>query len=86
MQAPEIGRGSFQWRAEPVGISGSPAAAPRTGLACGQLCKTVSVIWAAYYKWQNRTFSKKQSDDEELAHLISEIYQSQHGIPGYIDR
>lgn len=50
----------------------------------GQLCKAVGVSRAAYYKWKNRTTSQKQSNDEQLASLISEIYQSQHGIPGYI--
>lgn len=45
-----------------------------------QLCEAVGVSRSAYYKWQNRTVSKKQSDDEQF---ISEIYQSQHGIPGY---
>ena len=49
----------------------------------GQLCKVVGVSRAAYYKWKNRTQSQKQSNDEQLASLISEIYQSQHGIPGY---
>jgi len=53
------------------------------GWPVGQLCEAVGVSRSAYYKWQNRTVSKKQSDDEELANLISEIYQSQHGIPGY---
>ena len=49
----------------------------------GQLCKAVGVSRAAYYKWKSRTESQKQSSDEQLASLISEIYQSQHGIPGY---
>ena len=49
----------------------------------GQLCKVVGVSRAAYYKWKNRTKSQKQSNDEQLASLISEIYQSQHGIPAY---
>ena len=49
----------------------------------GQLCKAVGVSRAAYYKWKNRTKSQKQSNDEQLASLISEIYQSQRGIPGY---
>lgn len=48
----------------------------------GQLCKVVGVSRAAYYKWKNRTQSQKQSNDEQLASLISEIYQSQRGIPG----
>lgn len=48
-----------------------------------ELCKAVGISRAAYYKWRNRTARHKQSDDEELASLISEIYQSQHGIPGY---
>lgn len=49
----------------------------------GQLCKAVGVSRAAYYKWKNRAESQKQSNDEQLASLIFEIYQSQHGIPGY---
>lgn len=53
------------------------------GWPVGQLCKAVGISRAAYYKWRNRSVSQKQSDDEELARLISEIYQSQHGIPGY---
>ena len=53
------------------------------GWPVGQLCKAVGVSRAAYYKWKNRTHSQKQSNDEQLAGLISEIYQSQHGIPGY---
>ena len=53
------------------------------GLPVGQLCAAVGVSRAAYYKWKNRTESQKQFDDERLANLISEIYQSQHGIPGY---
>lgn len=53
------------------------------GWPVGQLCKAVGVSRAAYYKWLNRTVSKKQSSDEKLAGLILEIYQAQHGIPGY---
>ena len=53
------------------------------GWSVGQLCKAVGVSRAAYYKWKNRTESQKQSSDEQLASLVSEIYQSQHGIPGY---
>ena len=53
------------------------------GWPVGQLCKAVGVSRAAYYKWKSRTESQKQSSDEQLASLISEIYQSQHGIPGY---
>lgn len=53
------------------------------GLPVYKLCKIVGVSRAAYYKWKNRTESSKQSDDEKLASLISEIYQRQHGIPGY---
>lgn len=30
-----------------------------------------------------RTESQKQPNDEQLARLIFERYQSQHGIPGY---
>ena len=48
-----------------------------------KLCKVVGVSRAAYYKWKNRSESQKQSNDEQLASLISEIYQGQHGIPGY---
>ncbi len=53
------------------------------GWPVGQLCKAVGVSRAAYYKWKNRAESQKQSNDEQLASLIFEIYQSQHGIPGY---
>ncbi len=53
------------------------------GWPVGQLCRAVGVSRAAYYKWKNRTESQKQSNDEQLASLISEIYQNQHGIPGY---
>lgn len=53
------------------------------GWPVGQLCKAVGVSRAAYYKWKSRTESQKQSSDEQLASLISEIYQNQHGIPGY---
>ena len=48
-----------------------------------KLCAAVGVSWAGYYKWCNRQVSSKQQDDEKLAHLIAEIYQSQHGVPGY---
>lgn len=53
------------------------------GWPVGQLCRAVGVSRAGYYKWKNRTTSQKQSNDKQLASLISEIYQSQHGIPGY---
>lgn len=53
------------------------------GLPVYKLCKIAGVSRAAYYKWKNRTESPKQSDDERLASLIIEIYQRQHGIPGY---
>ena len=45
------------------------------GWPVGQLCKAVGVSRAAYYKWKNRTESRKQSSDEQLASLVSEIYQ-----------
>lgn len=48
-----------------------------------RLCAAAGVSRAGYYKWLNRTASVKQLEDESLAHLIVEIYQSQHGIPGY---
>ena len=48
-----------------------------------KLCAMLGVSRAAYYKWCSRTASAKQQDDEKLAQCISEIYQSQHGIPGY---
>ena len=48
-----------------------------------KLCAAVGVSRAGYYKWCNRQVSSKQQDDEKLAHLIAEIYQSQHGVPGY---
>ena len=53
------------------------------GWSVGRLCKAVGASRAAYYKWKNRAESQKQSNDEQLASLISEIYRSQHGIPGY---
>lgn len=53
------------------------------GWPVGQLCKAVGISRAAYYKWRNRPVSQKQASDEEVASLISEIYQKQHGIPGY---
>ena len=53
------------------------------GWPVGQLCKAVGVSRAAYYKWCHRTVSKKQSSDEQLARLIFEVYQNQHGVPGY---
>lgn len=53
------------------------------GWPVGQHCKAVGVSRVAYYKWKNRTESQKQSNDEQLASLIFEIYQSQHGILGY---
>ena len=53
------------------------------GWPVGQFCKEVGVSRAAYYKWLKRTASKKQSNDENLASLIPEIYQTQHGIPAY---
>ena len=48
-----------------------------------KLCKAAGVSRAGYYKWRNRSESQKQSSDEALAGLIYEIYQNQHGIPGY---
>ena len=43
----------------------------------------LGVSRAAYYKRCNRVASVKQQNDEKLAQHINEIYQSQHGIPGY---
>ncbi len=48
-----------------------------------KLCAAVGVSKAGYYKWLNRTVSQKQTEDEKLAGLITEIYQTQRGIPGY---
>lgn len=48
-----------------------------------KLCMAAGVSRAGYYKWLNRAASPKQREDEKLAHLIVEIYQSQHGVPGY---
>ena len=48
-----------------------------------KLCSAAGISRAGYYKWLNRTASQKQTDDEKLAGLITEIYQGQHGIPGY---
>ena len=48
-----------------------------------KLCAAVGVSRAGYYKWLNRTVSQKQMEDEKLAGLIIEIYQTQRGIPGY---
>lgn len=48
-----------------------------------KLCAALGINRTAYYKWLNRRASQKQLDDEELARLITEIYQQQRGIPGY---
>lgn len=48
-----------------------------------KLCAAVGVSRAGYYKWLNRAVSQKQTEDEKLAGLITEIYQAQRGIPGY---
>ena len=48
-----------------------------------RLCAAAGVSRAGYHKWLHRTASVKQLEDESLAHLIVEIYQSQHGVPGY---
>ena len=48
-----------------------------------KLCAAVGVSKAGYYKWLNRAVSQKQTEDEKLAGLITEIYQAQRGIPGY---
>ena len=48
-----------------------------------KLCMAAGVSRAGYYKWLNRAASPKQKEDEKLAHLIVEIYQSQRGVPGY---
>ena len=48
-----------------------------------KLCSAAGVSRAGYYKWLSRTASSKQLEDERLAHLILEIYQNQHGVPGY---
>ncbi|WP_051147061.1 IS3 family transposase [Oscillibacter sp. 1-3] len=48
-----------------------------------KLCEAVDVSRAAYYKWEKRVVSQKQSDTEKLAALISGIYQSRHGIADY---
>ena len=48
-----------------------------------KLCAAVGVSKAGYYKWLNRAVSQKQTEDEKLAGLITEIYQAQRDIPGY---
>ena len=48
-----------------------------------KLCSAAGISRAGYYKWISRTASSKQLEDERLAYLIVEIYQSQRGIPGY---
>lgn len=48
-----------------------------------KLCAAAGVSRAGYYKWLNRAVSQKQTEDEKLAGLITEIYQAQRGIPGY---
>lgn len=48
-----------------------------------KLCTAAGVSRAGYYKWLNRVASSKQQEDEKLARLIVEIYQNQHGVPGY---
>lgn len=48
-----------------------------------KLCSTAGNSRTGYYKWLSRTVSSKQREDEGLAHLIVEIYQNQHGVPGY---
>lgn len=48
-----------------------------------KLCEVAGVSRAGYYKWCHRTVSRKQVEDEKLAQYIYEIYQGQHGIPGY---
>jgi len=48
-----------------------------------KLCFAAGVSRAGYYKWLNRTASKKQTEDEALAGLIAEIYQAQPSIPRY---
>lgn len=53
------------------------------GWPIGKLCAAVGVSRAGYYKWCNRTASRKQTEDEKLAGIISEVYEKQHGIPGY---
>ena len=55
----------------------------KNGWPVYKLCVSVGVSRAGYYKWRDRQASSKQLEDEKLAHLIAEIYQSQHGIPGY---
>ena len=50
------------------------------------LCINSVLRWASAgpgYKWLNRTASVKQMEDESPTRLIVEIYQSQHGVPGY---
>ncbi len=48
-----------------------------------KLCVAAGVSKAGYYKWCHRTVSRKEAEDAKIAQLIREIYQRQHGIPGY---
>jgi len=53
------------------------------GWQIDRLCSAAGVSRAGYYKWLNRPVSQKQTEDENLAQIITEIYQGQRGIPGY---
>ena len=50
-----------------------------------KLCAAVGVSRAGYYKWLNRAVSHRKSKRKtrRWPGLITEIYQTQRGIPGY---
>lgn len=46
-------------------------------------CTTAGISRVGYYKQLNRSPSPKEQEDEKLANLMIEIYQSQCGVSGY---
>lgn len=48
-----------------------------------KLCEIAHVSRTAYYQWLNRTPSKHQQENEQLAEWVKELYEEQNGILGY---
>ena len=53
------------------------------GYPIEKLCQKLNISRASYYKWQKRTPSNQQLENEKVSEWIRALYEEQDGILGY---
>ena len=55
----------------------------KEGHAIAEICNILDLNRSSYYKWMNRTKSRREAENEALLHDIGMIYAEHNGTFGY---